>query len=39
MCLVTGFLYLAYKDLEEYLENQKHENEPSEVVITISHIT
>lgn len=37
MCVVAGFLYLAYKDLEEYLDNQKNENEPN--VIVISHIT
>lgn len=37
LCIVGGFMYLAYKDLEEYLENQKTESEPLPE-ITISHI-
>lgn len=37
LCVVTGFLYLAYKDLEEYLEKQKNDNETNEIMI--SHIT
>lgn len=36
MCIVTWFLYLAYKDLEEELDNEEYENEPE---IIISHIT
>lgn len=38
MCLVTWFLYLAFKDLEEEIENQEYEDEPN-MEITISHIT
>lgn len=37
MCLVTWLIYLAYKNLEEELDNEEYENEPME--ITISHIT
>lgn len=38
LCIVTWFLYLAYKDLEEELDNEEEcENPPMEIVI--SHIT
>lgn len=38
MCIVTWFLYLAFKDLEEEIESQEFEDEPN-MEITISHIT
>jgi p-aminobenzoyl-glutamate transporter AbgT len=38
MCVVTWFIYLAFKDLEEEIENQEFEDEPP-MEITISHIT
>jgi phosphoglycerol transferase MdoB-like AlkP superfamily enzyme len=37
MCVVSWFIFLAYKNLEEEIEKQKRESEPME--ITISHIT
>lgn len=45
MCLVTWFLYLAFKDLEEEIESQEYEDEPNNInsnnnmEIIISHIT
>lgn len=36
MCIVTGFLYLAYKDLEQYIEAERMANEPNEIIV--SHI-
>lgn len=36
MCAVTGFVFLAYKDFEEYLIQQNRE--PQQNVIIISHI-
>lgn len=37
MCVVAWLIYLAYKYLEEELDNEEYEDEPME--ITISHIT
>lgn len=37
MCIVTWFLYLAYKDLEEELDEEDEPYPPMEIVI--SHIT
>lgn len=36
MCIVTWFLYLAYKDLEEEIEREEYGSQPE---IVISHIT
>lgn len=37
MCIVSWFLYLAYKDLEEEIEKEEYESQPIEIII--SHIT
>ncbi|CRK99732.1 CLUMA_CG013050, isoform A [Clunio marinus] len=40
LCIVSGLIYLAYKELEDFLENQQKEQEKeNEIIITISHIT
>lgn len=38
MCIVTWIIYLAYKNLEEEIENEEYEDE-APMEITISHIT
>lgn len=37
LCFIAGFVYLAFKDFEEYLEAERMANEPNEIII--SHIT
>lgn len=40
MCIVAAFIFLAFKDFEEYLEDQNNDKDrENENVIVISHIT